>query len=117
MKALLLLTQLCVPFQFFIFLAFSLLYAAYTANIVSLLQSPSKTIRTIEDLYKSKIELWVEDVPYHRYYYPKAEKSILRKVYFEKLAPPGKKDHYVKADDGVALIRKGLNGEEMKIIH
>jgi glutamate receptor, ionotropic, invertebrate len=94
-------------------MAFSLLYAAYTANIVSLLQSPSKNIQTVEDLYKSKIELWVEETPYFRYYFPKAEKSIYRKIYLEKLAPPGKKDHYVKAEKGVGLIQKGLNGNTM----
>lgn len=101
-----------ISFQFFIFLAFSLLYAAYTANIVSLLQSPSKSIKTLSDLYESKILLWAEDTPYLRYYFPKAEKPIQRKIYLEKLASPGKKDHYVSAQEGVAKIRKGLNGND-----
>lgn len=48
-----------------------------------------------------------------RYYALKVEKPIQRKVYLEKLAPPGKKDHYVNAEEGVAKIRKGLNGNEM----
>jgi hypothetical protein len=52
--------------QFFIFLAFSFLYAAYTAKIVSLLQSPSKGIKNLQDLYDSKIELGVDETPYLR---------------------------------------------------
>lgn len=94
-------------------MAFSLLYAAYTANIVSLLQSPSKKIRTIDDLYTSKVKLWAEETPYFRYYFPKAEKAIDRKVYLEKLASTGKRDHFVSAEVGVSLIRKGLNGNAM----
>ncbi|CRK99425.1 CLUMA_CG012625, isoform A [Clunio marinus] len=93
--------------MFFIFLAFSFLYAAYTANIVSLLQSPSKNIRTMEDLYNSKIELGIEDTPYNRYYFAAAEGVFEKKVY-KKLNPPGEKDHYSKIHEGVARIRKGL---------
>ena len=94
-------------FQFFIFLTFSFLYAAYTANIVSLLQSPSKNIRTIEDLVKSKIQLASEDTPYLRYFFAKVDRDIDIKVY-KKVAPPGQKDHFVKAEHGIGLVRKGL---------
>lgn len=97
-------------FQFFIFLAFSFLYAAYTANIVSLLQSPSKSIRTVEDLYHSKIKIGLEDVPYNRYYFGVSQIAdpFHRKFAAEKISPPGEKDHFVTAAEGVALIRKGL---------
>lgn len=96
------------PFQFFIFLAFSLLYAAYTANIVSLLQSPSKSLRNMRDLYYSKLEFGVEDTPYNRYYLAASNQPFERKFFLEKLAPPGKKDHFVKAQEGAARVRKGL---------
>lgn len=95
------------PFQFLIFLTFSFLYAAYTANIVSLLQSPSKSIRTMEDLYNSKLELGIEDTPYNRYYFRAADKPFEKKVYL-KLAPPVGRDHFVKMPEGVSRIRKGL---------
>lgn len=89
-------------------MAFSLLYASYTANIVSLLQSPSKNIRTMEDLYKSKIELYVEDTPYNRVYFsPSADNSpFQKKVIREKI---DKKNRFIKDSEGVAKIRKGLN--------
>ncbi|CRL01901.1 CLUMA_CG015435, isoform A, partial [Clunio marinus] len=93
--------------MFFIFLAFSLLYAAYTANIVSLLQSPSKSIRTLEDLYNSKIELGFEGTPYNRYFFENADGPLEKKVY-KKMAPPGEKDHSLKIHEGVARLRKGL---------
>jgi glutamate receptor, ionotropic, invertebrate len=104
--------------MFLIFLTFSFLYAAYTANIVSLLQSPSKSIRSMEDLYSSKIELAVEDTPYNRHYFANAEKPFEKKVYVEKVAPPGKKDHYIKIQNGVGHVRKGVYaifGEETGI--
>jgi hypothetical protein len=63
-------------------------------------------------LYESKIQLWAEDIPYLKYYFPKAEKPIQRKIYRNKLAPPGKKEHYLNAFEGVAAIRKGLNGND-----
>lgn len=95
-------------FKFFIFLTFAFLYSAYTANIVSLLQSPSKNIRTMEDLYNSKIKLGVSDTPYNRYYLPRGETPFEKKVYLEKLAPPGKKDNFMINPVGVAKIRQGL---------
>lgn len=100
--------HLISPFQFFIFLTFSFLYAAYTANIVSLLQSPSKSIRTLEDLYHSKLTLGVEETPYNRYYFAEADKPIEKRIYAEKLAPLGEKDHYVAMREGAAKVRKGL---------
>lgn len=62
----------------------------------------------MKDLYESKLELGLEDTPYNRYYFSNAELPFERKVYLEKLAPPGKKDHYMSAQEGVARVRKGL---------
>lgn len=52
--------------QFFIFLTFSFLYSCYTANIVSLLQSPSHNIKSLEQLYNSKLKLGIDETPYMR---------------------------------------------------
>lgn len=94
--------------QFFIFLTFAFLYSAYTANIVSLLQSPSKSIQTMEDLYNSKLKLGVDDTPYNRHYTALGETPFEKKVYLEKIAPPGKKDSFMKSKDGLARMRQGM---------
>jgi hypothetical protein len=66
----------------------------------------------LEDLHKSKLQLWIEDAPFIKYYLPLADKPIEQKIYREKLlGKQGKKPHFVKTNDGVALIRKGLNGK------
>lgn len=46
------------------------LYVSYSANIVALLQSPSNQIKTLQDLYESKLDVSVEDTVYNRYYFP-----------------------------------------------
>jgi len=45
------------------------LYAAYTANIVGLLQSTTDSIRTLPALLNSPLKLGVQDVVYNRYYF------------------------------------------------
>lgn len=45
------------------------LYASYTANIVSLLQATTDSIKTASDLLRSPLKLAVEDAPYARYYF------------------------------------------------
>ena len=89
-------------------MAFSFLYSAYTANIVSLLQSPTKHIRTLEDLYKSKIKLTAEDSQVNHVYFSSAEDPLQRKVYLEKLAPPNQKHNFINKSIGIANVRKGM---------
>lgn len=45
------------------------LYTSYSANIVALLQSTDENIRSLEDLYNSRIWLGVEDISYSYYYF------------------------------------------------
>lgn len=64
----------------------------------------------MEDLYKSKLELYVEDTPYTRVYFSAADNSpFQKKVMREKISVPGKKDHFIKITEGVSKIRRGLN--------
>lgn len=49
------------------FAALMALYAAYSANIVVLLQTPSNSIQTLRQLYDSKITLAANDVDYNRF--------------------------------------------------
>lgn len=62
----------------------------------------------MKDLYNSKLQLGLEDTPYNHYYFSTASLPFEQKVYREKLAPPGKKDSYTSAHEGVARVRKGL---------
>lgn len=45
------------------------LYTSYSANIVALLQSPSTRIKTLNDLYESRLEIGVDDTVFNRYYF------------------------------------------------
>lgn len=55
-------------FHLFLYITFVFVYTSYTANIVALLQTPTKSIQTLDDLYNSKLKLGVEDNLYNRYY-------------------------------------------------
>lgn len=52
---------------FVIFTAMMALYAAYSANIVVLLQAPSSSIKTLEQLANSKMTVAALDVDYNRF--------------------------------------------------
>lgn len=45
------------------------LYTSYAANIVAMLQSPSTKIRTLSDLYHSRLQIGVDDTVFNRYYF------------------------------------------------
>jgi len=51
------------------------LYAAYTANIVGLLQSTADSIKTLPDLLNGPLNLGVQDVVYNRHYFKVNKKS------------------------------------------
>lgn len=50
-----------------LFMALMALYAAYSANIVVLLQAPSDSIRTLAQLAHSKITVAAYDVDYNHF--------------------------------------------------
>lgn len=91
---------------FFIFMLF--MYTSYTANIVSLLQATTKSIRTLEDLYRSKMAIGVEDTPYNRHYFPNTVGETRRRIFEHRIAPPNEEAHYVNNTYGVQQMRKGL---------
>lgn len=51
------------------FIILMFLYTSYSANIVALLQSPSTRIKTLKDLYESRLEIGVDDTVFNRYYF------------------------------------------------
>lgn len=59
------------------------LYAAYTANIVGLLQSTTDSIKTPADLLNSPLALAVFEAK-HNHYYFKVRKLQVARIYFLK---------------------------------
>lgn len=93
------------------------MYTSYTANIVSLLQATTKSIRTLEDLYHSKLEYGVEDTPYNHWYFPNTVGAIRKAIYEKKIAPPNKKAKYVNATYGMKRLREVCNyGYHLKLV-
>lgn len=82
------------------------MYTSYTANIVSLLQATTKSIRTLEHLLHSKFELGVEDTPYNRWYFENSVEPVRRAIYEKKIAQPNQKPNYVNASYGIGRMRE-----------
>lgn len=62
----------CTAARIIMAVAFTILmflYTSYSANIVALLQSPSTKIKTLKDLYESRLEIGVDDTVFNRYYF------------------------------------------------
>lgn len=49
--------------------ALMFLYVAYSANIITLLQSSAETINTVEDMLESRLKLGAEDILINHYYF------------------------------------------------
>ncbi|XP_025161208.1 uncharacterized protein LOC105192153 [Harpegnathos saltator] len=81
------------------------LYAAYTANIVALLQSTTDSIKTPEDLLHSPLLLGVEDTVYYRHYFKTLQDPVRRAIMREKIEPNGRKDGWMSLKEGVRRVR------------
>ncbi|KAJ8959817.1 hypothetical protein NQ318_011549 [Aromia moschata] len=84
----------------FTFIALMFLYTSYSANIVALLQSTSESIKSLEDLFYSRISLGVEDI--------NAQEPIRKKIYEEKVAPKGQKPNFMTVEEGIRRVREGF---------
>ncbi|KAJ8986031.1 hypothetical protein NQ317_013916 [Molorchus minor] len=91
-----------------LYISFMFLYTSYSANIVALLQSSSNSIKTLEDLLKSRIQVGVDDTVFNRFYFPNSTEPIRRALYLQKVAPKGKKDHFMPLEEGVRKMWGGL---------
>lgn len=95
-------------FQFVLFIALLFIYTSFTANIVALLQSTTKSIRTIGDLQNPAIGVGVHDIPYNRHYL-KIEKEPIRKHFYEtKVVSPGGADAFMNITNGIRQVREGM---------
>lgn len=64
---------------FTLFLAVLLIFTCYSASIVVLLQSASSSIRTLRDVWKSRLELGAENMPYNRYFIEVREEGLRKR--------------------------------------
>ncbi|KAK9879941.1 hypothetical protein WA026_008451 [Henosepilachna vigintioctopunctata] len=92
----------------FLFISLMFLYTSYSANIVALLQSSSKSIQTLDDLLKSRLEVGVDDTVFNHFYFPNATEPVRKAIYEKKVAPPGQIPKYFPILEGVKKMREGL---------
>lgn len=90
------------------FLAFLALFTSYSANIVALLQSPSHSIKTIDDLIASPLKFCIQEAGYTRYYYLEANHTQLQRLYEKKVKPQGDKGWIYNAYEGIERLRTEL---------
>lgn len=82
------------------------LFTSYSANIVSLLQAPSKSIRSLDDLVSSSLVLGIEDSPYTRNAILSDNKPpFFQRVYDKKIEPRGNDTWITDAGKAINKIR------------
>ncbi|XP_020292971.1 probable glutamate receptor [Pseudomyrmex gracilis] len=84
------------------------LYAAYTANIVGLLQSTTNSIRTISDLFNSPLKLGAQDVVYNRHYFKSFQDPVRTAIVEQRIEPKGRKSTWMSLEEGVNRIKTEL---------
>lgn len=90
------------------FLTTLAIFTSYSASIVALLQSPSHSIKTIEDLMSSPLKMALQDTSYNRQNYQFENISMLKPVYDKKIQPIGKAGWIFNLSEGVEKIRTEL---------
>nr|XP_032519854.1 glutamate receptor 1-like [Danaus plexippus plexippus] len=98
-----------------LFVSLTVLFAAYSANIVVLLRAPSSSVRSLPDLLNSPLKLGASDFEYNRYFFKKLNDPIRKAIYSKKIAPSGKKPNFYSMKEGVEKIRKGLFAFHMEL--
>ncbi|KAJ8928949.1 hypothetical protein NQ314_018419 [Rhamnusium bicolor] len=92
-----------------IFILCMFMYTAFSGYIVVLLQYTSDSIKDLESLYNSKIEIGVEDTVYNRYYFTTPSKetneTYRKLIYNNRVAPKGQEPNYFSAKDGMKKVR------------
>ncbi|XP_018053495.1 PREDICTED: glutamate receptor-like [Atta colombica] len=81
------------------------LYAAYTANIVALLQTPTDSIKTLSDLLHSPLNLGVQDIVFNRNYFKAFQDPIRKAIVEQKVEPKGHKPNWMSLEEGVHRIK------------
>ncbi|CAB3224062.1 unnamed protein product [Arctia plantaginis] len=82
-------------------------FTAYSAKIVTLLQTPSEALRNIDDLTRSPMTLGVQETTYKKVYFLEASDASTQRLYHRKIMPQGERA-YLDIDEGIARVRTGL---------
>lgn len=91
------------------------IYTSFTANIVALLQSTTKSITTLEHLLHSKLDFGVEDTPYSRYYFPASTEPVRKALYQTRIALPNQPPKFVNTSYGIKRMRQGMYAFHMEV--
>ncbi|KAJ8873534.1 hypothetical protein PR048_024352 [Dryococelus australis] len=92
----------------FLFVAVLFLYTSYSGCIVALLQSSTDSIRTLEDLLNSRLEVGAHDIVYNRYYFETATDPVRKGLYRKVMSSGSKKPNFLELEEGVEKVRRGL---------
>lgn len=92
---------------FVLFAALMALYAAYSANIVVLLQAPSNSITSLAQLAASKVTLAANDVDYNHFVFS-LYKDPVRVMIHKRIDPETGNGQFYSLEDGVDMIRQGF---------
>ncbi|XP_076222960.1 ionotropic receptor 75a-like isoform X2 [Nomia melanderi] len=84
------------------------LYASYTANIVTLLQSTADTIKTPADLLNSPFKIGAQDIVYNRHYFSQFQDPVRKAIVEQKVEPRGYKGNWVTLEEGMHRVRTEL---------
>ncbi|XP_011705678.1 PREDICTED: uncharacterized protein LOC105460888, partial [Wasmannia auropunctata] len=84
------------------------LYAAYTANIVGLLQSTTDSIKTLSDLLNSPLKLGAMDIIYNKHYFKSFQDPVRKAILKQEIEPKGRKSNWMSIEEGVRRMRNEL---------
>ncbi|XP_076648796.1 putative glutamate receptor [Halictus rubicundus] len=81
------------------------LYASYTANIVTLLQSSTDMIKTPADLLVSPLKFGAQDILYARHYFKEFTDPVKKAIVEQKIEPKGGKHTWMSLSEGIHRMR------------
>uniref|UniRef100_A0A1A9WA95 Ionotropic glutamate receptor C-terminal domain-containing protein n=1 Tax=Glossina brevipalpis TaxID=37001 RepID=A0A1A9WA95_9MUSC len=96
------------------FVATLFLFTSFSANIVALLQSPSKSIQTLGDLTQSPLEIGVQDTVYNKIYFNESTDPVTKLLYHKKIASKGE-SVYMRPIMGMEKMRTGLFAYQVEL--
>ncbi|XP_063232175.1 glutamate receptor ionotropic, delta-2-like [Bacillus rossius redtenbacheri] len=98
-----------------LFVAVLFLYTSYSGCIVALLQSSTDSIRTLQDLLNSRLELGAHDIVYNRYYFETASDPVRAGLARKVLAPGPGRHNLLELEPGVERLRLGFFAFHMEV--